>query len=132
LWCALGSVPLLPGQGLSQASANESLASVGSSDASRNPSTHAKPPLGFSADPYWLDHSRAADRYTTSDNGSIPHGVMGATIGGIAGGAIGYLRMLMYCENRGQCDATRDVLTGAAIGAVIGVVVEYFIRNGQR
>jgi hypothetical protein len=59
-------------------------------------------------------------------------GVLGATIGAAVGASLGYLRMRAYCESDGRCDATRDVLTGAIIGATIGIIVEYFVRNSRK
>ena len=94
--------------------------------------TPAKSLLGFSAVGYKPEQAAVSERFDTRDSRSIAHGVIGATIGGITGGTIGYLRMLSYCETRGRCDATRDVLIGAAIGATIGVVLEYFIRHGGK
>lgn len=63
--------------------------------------------------------------------GGLPHGVIGGGIGAVLGGGLGYLRVGMYCETN-NCDATRSVLTGAAIGAGVGMVLEYFVRHGQR
>jgi hypothetical protein len=65
-------------------------------------------------------------------NRGLPHGLVGATIGAIAGGAIGYARVQMYCDGADPCNATRSTLAGAAIGAAVGVLVEYVIRNGRR
>jgi len=60
----------------------------------------------------------------------VPHGVIGGTIGAVVGGALGYMRVGMNCEG-GNCDATGSVLTGAAIGAVVGIGIEYFVRHAR-
>jgi hypothetical protein len=62
----------------------------------------------------------------------LPRGVIGAVIGAIAGGAIGYARVQMYCDGADPCDATRSIVTGAAIGAALGALVEYVVRNGDK
>jgi hypothetical protein len=64
--------------------------------------------------------------------GEMPHGAIGAASGAIAGAALGYLYTAMHCEQGSPCNATRSMLTGAAAGAIVGVVIEYFVRNGQR
>lgn len=66
----------------------------------------------------------------TSLASEYPHGLVGAVIGGLFGSALGYFRAGMYCENR-NCDYTRSVLTGAAIGAGVGILAEYFVRNAK-
>ena len=70
---------------------------------------------------------------TTSGGGdhalSMRRGAIGGIAGAIFGGALGYLRMLAFCETP-QCDfPTRSVITGAAIGAGLGIFVEYMIRD---
>lgn len=68
--------------------------------------------------------SRASDHST-----SLPRGAIGGIGGAIFGGAIGYLRMQAFCETQ-NCDfPTRSVIIGAAIGAGLGVFVEYIIRD---
>jgi hypothetical protein len=62
----------------------------------------------------------------------MPHGAIGAASGAIAGAALGYLYVAMHCEQGISCNATRGMLTGAAAGAIVGVIIEYFVRNGQR
>jgi len=59
-----------------------------------------------------------------------PHGLVGAVIGGILGGALGYFRVAMFCEIP-DCDHTRGVLTGAVIGAGLGVFAEFLYRNAK-
>jgi hypothetical protein len=63
--------------------------------------------------------------------GGLPHGVIGGSIGAVLGGALGYLRVELNCEIS-NCDHMRSALTGAAIGAGVGIVLEYFVRHGQR
>jgi enoyl-CoA hydratase/carnithine racemase len=59
----------------------------------------------------------------------IQHGVIGAVSGALLGGGLGYAYVAMHCDNGVSCNATRAVLTGAAIGAAVGVVLEYAIRS---
>ena len=68
---------------------------------------------------------------SASDLG-LPHGVTGGTIGAIVGGAIGWASARMHCESGVPCPTTRSTLTGAAIGAVLGVLVEYAVRNRHK
>jgi hypothetical protein len=75
---------------------------------------------------------QAGAQLKTDSNKRLPHGLVGATIGAIVGGAIGYARVQMYCDGADPCNATRSTVTGAAVGAALGVLVEYFVRNGQR
>ena len=79
--------------------------------------------LGFSAVPLVGTHLKSAS------HSGLPHGVTGGTIGAIVGGAIGWASVRIHCESGVPCPTTRSTLTGAAIGAVLGVVVEYAIRN---
>ena len=79
--------------------------------------------LGFSGVPLV-----GADFKSASHSG-LPHGVAGATIGAIVGGAIGWASVRIHCESGVPCPTARSTLTGAAIGAVLGVVVEYVTRN---
>jgi hypothetical protein len=70
-----------------------------------------------------------ADR---SAQDEMPHGLIGAVSGAIVGGGLGYLYAGAHCDNGVACNATRGILTGATAGAAVGVVIEYFVRNGQR
>ena len=63
--------------------------------------------------------------------GGLPHGVIGGSIGAVLGSALGYLRVDMNCETN-NCDHMGSVLAGALIGAGVGIVLEYFVRNGRR
>jgi hypothetical protein len=40
--------------------------------------------------------------------------------------------MAMYCETGSDCKPARPIIIGAVVGAAVGVVIEYFVRNGQR
>jgi hypothetical protein len=82
--------------------------------------------LGFSRTPGVAPHLES------ESHGGLPHGVVGATLGAIIGGAAGYARVQMYCDGADPCDATRSTVIGAAIGAALGALVEYAIRNGQK
>jgi len=127
-WGLASAFPL-HGQEPRQKTARAAAVELARSETMVDRSMAVKSPLGFSARTYNLDRAGVAGEIGTHANRSMPHGVIGAAIGGVAGGAIGYLRMRMFCEMHGRCDATRDMLIGAAIGATIGVVVEYVVRN---
>ena len=71
-------------------------------------------------------------RLQTQSDGEMPHGLIGAATGTVVGGALGYLYTAMHCDNGAACDGTRSILTGAAVGAGVGLIVEYFVRNGQK
>ena len=74
--------------------------------------------------------ARTTSAAETSFASEHPHGLVGALIGGLFGGALGYVRAGMYCETQ-NCDYARSVLTGAAIGAGLGVLAEYLVRNAK-
>jgi hypothetical protein len=59
-------------------------------------------------------------------------GVIGGAIGAVVGGAVGFLRVQAHCEMGIDCPATRSVLTGAAIGAMLGLFVEWVVRSGSK
>jgi hypothetical protein len=82
--------------------------------------------LGFSQRPALAAHLES------ESHGGMPHGVVGATIGAIIGGAAGYARVQMYCDGADPCNATRSTVIGAAIGAAMGAFVEYVIRNAHQ
>jgi hypothetical protein len=71
-------------------------------------------------------------RLKSESQTGLPHGLIGASIGAIVGGAIGYARVQMYCDGAARCNATPSTLTGAAIGAGVGALLEYFVRNGHK
>jgi hypothetical protein len=79
--------------------------------------------------PAGLAASTTAVETTAASSTDIPHGLIGGVSGAIVGGALGYLWMDMQCDNDVCGPATRPVLTGAAVGAVIGIIVEYGIRS---
>jgi len=81
---------------------------------------------GFSAVPLVGAHLKSAS------HSDLPHGVTGGTIGAIVGGAIGWLSFRIHCESGSPCPITRSTLTGAAIGAALGVLVEYAIRSRHK
>jgi len=82
--------------------------------------------LGFSRTPSVAAHLES------ESHGGLPHGLLGASIGAIIGGAAGYARVQMYCDGADPCDATRSTVIGAAIGAALGALVEYAIRNAHK
>ena len=86
-------------------------------------------PIALTATLNGENATRFADTRTLHAAGGIRHGVIGAISGAIVGGALGYAWVGMHCDNGISCNATRPVLTGAAIGAVIGMIVEYGIRS---
>ena len=81
---------------------------------------------GLSAVPRVGAHLKSASHL------DLPHGVTGGTIGAIVGGTIGWLSFRIHCESGSPCPTTRSTLTGAAIGAALGVLVEYAIRNRHK
>ncbi len=82
--------------------------------------------LGFSRPPGVAAHLEP------ESHGGLPHGVVGATIGAIIGGAAGYARVQMYCDGADPCDAMRSTVIGAAFGAALGALVEYAVRNAHK
>jgi hypothetical protein len=87
-------------------------------------------PVGFSpaARKESTGSSDAEARAIGSAN-RIQHGVIGAVSGALVGGAAGYAYVAMHCESGVPCSHARAVLTGAAVGAVLGVIIEYVIRS---
>ena len=77
-------------------------------------------------------YSASRKNFTTSSTDEFPPGVIGGTIGAVVGGAVGFLRVQMYCEMGIDCPATRSVITGAAIGAIMGLFVEWVVRSGPK
>ena len=73
--------------------------------------------------------SGVAARLASGSHSALPHGVVGVTLGALVGGAIGYVRVQMYYDGADPCDATRSTAAGAAIGAGLGALLEYVIRN---
>jgi enoyl-CoA hydratase/carnithine racemase len=69
------------------------------------------------------------DARSNASTNTIQHGVIGAVSGAIVGAGLGYAYVAMHCDNGVSCNATRATLTGAAIGAAVGWVVEYAIRS---
>ena len=68
---------------------------------------------------HWVPDQTSPTRY----------GTIGGISGAIVGGALGYFRMRLFCETQDCGFPTRSVLTGAAIGAGVGIFVEYAIRD---
>jgi hypothetical protein len=62
----------------------------------------------------------------------FPPGVVGGAIGAAVGGAVGFVRAQMYCDNGVHCPVGGSVLTGAAIGAIMGLFVEWVVRSGPQ
>jgi hypothetical protein len=83
-------------------------------------------------DAFYVARTLTIRSHATRDDAGLPHGLIGAVSGAIVGGGLGYLRMAMYCDNGVECKPAGAILIGAAAGAVVGVVIEYFVRNGQR
>src|SRR5437868_4815340 len=50
---------------------------------------------------------------TTTSGGHIPHGLIGGTLGAIAGGALGYSMAIGLCEKSGGCGGGTAALIGA-------------------
>jgi hypothetical protein len=59
-------------------------------------------------------------------------GVIGGVIGAAVGGAVGWLRVQAFCDNGVNCPVAGSVLTGAAIGAIMGLFVEWVVRSGPQ
>ena len=114
-------------------------APLGSATASPNVVGPQRAPIGFaraaSVDARDLrtiqGHSVSRNATATSGVGEIPPGVIGGAVGAVVGGAVGYLRVQAFCEMGSSCDAGRSVLTGAAIGAILGLFVEWVVRSGK-
>jgi hypothetical protein len=113
-------------------------ASPGSVTVSQSAVGPQRVPIGF-ARPASVDTRdvRTIQGYSVSRNetaasgaGEIQPGVLGAGIGAFVGGTLGWLRVQMYCDNGSNCPAARSVLTGAAIGATLGLFVEWVFRSG--
>lgn len=87
-------------------------------------------PVAFTASRFDANASRSHPvGATDAPLGDARHGVIGAVSGAIVGGGLGFLYMVSHCDNDVCSFPTRAVLTGAAAGAVVGMIVEYGIRS---
>jgi hypothetical protein len=74
-------------------------------------------------------HRPGVHQQVSADGYNAWHtGVVGATIGGVAGGLFGYLGSAYACGDAG-CGRAHYVIMGAAIGAMVGLFVEYAFRH---
>ncbi len=95
------------------------------------------PPLGFERPPANSARVlRLGDGYrvSTKETGTtlkndVPHGVIGGALGAVAGGLFGYYLAIGLCEKSGGCSGGSAALAGAAIGAILGVGVEWLVRR---
>ena len=65
----------------------------------------------------------------TTDSGGIPHGLIGGTLGALGGGTMGYLMALGLCEKSSGCGQGNAAITGALIGAILGIGIEWLVRG---
>lgn len=79
---------------------------------------------------------RIADSYSvsrteidTTDSREIPHGLIGGTLGALAGGALGYSMAVGLCEKSGGCSGATAAITGALIVAILGIGIEWLVRR---
>jgi hypothetical protein len=114
-------------------------ASIESVAASRDAVGPQRAPLGYTRAASVDRDLRAIPGYSASRNKStansldeFPPGAIGAAIGAAVGGALGFLRVQAYCDNGVNCPVARSVLTGAAIGAIMGLFVEWVVRSGPQ
>jgi hypothetical protein len=77
-------------------------------------------------------YSASRNKSTANSIDEFPPGAVGAAIGAVVGGALGFLRVEIHCDNGVNCPVGRSVLTGAAIGAIMGLFVEWVVRSGPK
>jgi hypothetical protein len=65
----------------------------------------------------------------TTGSGGIPHGLIGGTLGALGGGTMGYLMALGLCEKNSGCGQGNAAITGALIGAILGIGIEWLVRG---
>jgi hypothetical protein len=113
--------------------------SIESAAASRNPIGPQRAPIGFARASVGTRDFRTIEGYSASRKetaaGRIDEfapGVIGGVIGAAVGGALGFLRVQAYCDNGVNCPVGGSVLTGAAIGAIMGLFVEWVVRSGPQ
>jgi hypothetical protein len=112
--------------------------SIESTAASRDAVGPQRAPVGFaratsvdSRDARTIQgYSASRKKPAASSIDEFPPGAVGAAIGAVVGGALGFLRVQAYCDNGVNCPVARSVLTGAAIGAIMGLFVEWVVRSG--
>ena len=115
-------------------------ASIESAAASPDAVGPQRAPIGFaraasvdSRDVRTIEGYSASRKATAASSvGEIPPGVLGGAIGAAVGGAVGWLRVQAFCDAGSDCPAARSVLTGAAIGAIMGLFVEWVVRSGPK
>jgi hypothetical protein len=78
-------------------------------------------------------HGYSVARNETAASGisEIRPGVLGAGIGAVVGGVLGWASVAIHCDNGVSCNSPRAIVTGAAIGAVLGLFVEWFVRSDR-
>jgi hypothetical protein len=113
-------------------------ASLGSVTASRSAVGPKRAPIGFargaSVDTRGARKiqgypvSRVAT--ATSSVDEFQPGVLGGLIGAAVGGALGFVWARAQWDNGVEGPLARPVLTGAAVGAALGLFVEWVVRSG--
>jgi hypothetical protein len=114
--------------------------SIESAAASPNAVGPQRAPIGFArAASVDTREVRTIDGYSASRKETpvsgaheFQPGVIGGAIGAAVGGAVGWLRVQAFCDAGNDCPAARSVLTGAAIGAIMGLFVEWVVRSGPK
>lgn len=113
-------------------------APLGTATASPDPVGPQRAPIGFAhaasvdARDIWTIQRYSVSRNETASSGvgEISPGILGGGIGAAVGGALGFVWAKAHSDNGVEGPLARPVLTGAAIGAILGLFVEWVVRSG--
>lgn len=75
-------------------------------------------------------YSVSRNQTASSGVGEISPGILGGGIGAAVGGALGFVWAKAHSDNGVDGPLTRPVLNGAAVGAILGLFVEWVVRSG--
>jgi hypothetical protein len=75
-------------------------------------------------------YSVSRNQTASSGVGEISPGILGGGIGAAVGGAVAFLWVQAHREQGIDGPTARPVLTGAAIGVILGLFVEWVVRSG--